>query len=540
MQTTLDTSKLFPTLEGLQAIEVPQMIEQREFLCDGQLIEWQGDVTDVYSPIYYHDKGQWERIRLGSYPEMGAKDVSEVLIKAQKAYGLGQGLWPTMRLGERLGCVQAFLEKMQEKKQLIVSLLMWEIGKNRVESEAEFDRTVEYIHDTIDAVKQLDRDSGKLELSHGIYAQIRRGPLGVVLCMGPYNYPLNETFATLIPALIMGNVVIFRPARFGILLIRPLLEAFRDAFPAGVINIIYGDGAQTAGTLMQSGKIDVLAFIGSSRVANILKKQHPYSNRLRSVLGLDAKNPAIILPDADLEIAVSECINGALAFNGQRCTALKIIFVHRSIAAQFLQMFCQRVSLLKVGMPWEDDVTITPLPEPEKPAYLQQLVDDALAKGATIQNEQGGKHDRSVVYPTVLYPVNSQMRIYHEEQFGPLVPVLPFDDVQQPIDYIVESKYGQQVSIFSNNPDIIASLIDPLVNQVCRVNINTKCQRGPDIFPFNGRKDSAEGTLSVQDALRVFSIRTLVATRDTDANKALFTNILENRKSNFLSNDYLF
>ncbi|MBX7202777.1 MAG: NADP-dependent glyceraldehyde-3-phosphate dehydrogenase [Bacteroidia bacterium] len=540
MQTTLDTSKLFPTLEGLQAIEVPQMIEQREFLCDGQLIEWQGDVTDVYSPIYYHDKGQWERIRLGSYPEMGAKDVSEVLIKAQKAYGLGQGLWPTMRLGERLGCVQAFLEKMQEKKQLIVSLLMWEIGKNRVESEAEFDRTVEYIHDTIDAVKQLDRDSGKLELSHGIYAQIRRGPLGVVLCMGPYNYPLNETFATLIPALIMGNVVIFRPARFGILLIRPLLEAFRDAFPAGVINIIYGDGAQTAGTLMQSGKIDVLAFIGSSRVANILKKQHPYSNRLRSVLGLDAKNPAIILPDADLEIAVSECINGALAFNGQRCTALKIIFVHRSIAAQFLQMFCQRVSLLKVGMPWEDDVTITPLPEPEKPAYLQQLVDDALAKGATIQNEQGGKHDRSVVYPTVLYPVNSQMRIYHEEQFGPLVPVLPFDDVQQPIDYIVESKYGQQVSIFSNNPDVIASLIDPLVNQVCRVNINTKCQRGPDIFPFNGRKDSAEGTLSVQDALRVFSIRTLVATRDTDANKALFTNILENRKSNFLSNDYLF
>jgi acyl-CoA reductase-like NAD-dependent aldehyde dehydrogenase len=191
-------------------------------------------------------------------------------------------------------------------------------------------------------------------------------------------------------------------------------------------------------------------------------------------------------------------------------------------------------------MPWEDDVTITPLPEPEKPAYLQQLVDDALAKGATIQNEQGGKHDRSVVYPTVLYPVNSQMRIYHEEQFGPLVPVLPFDDVQQPIDYIVESKYGQQVSIFSNNPDVIASLIDPLVNQVCRVNINTKCQRGPDIFPFNGRKDSAEGTLSVQDALRVFSIRTLVATRDTDANKALFTNILENRKSNFLSNDYLF
>lgn len=172
-------------------------------------------------------------------------------------------------------------------------------------------------------------------------------------------------------------LVIFRPARFGILLIRPLLEAFRDAFPAGVINIIYGDGWCTNCRHSDAIREDLMYLPllgGVSRGQYFEKKQHPYSNRLRSVLGFDAKNPAIILPDADLEIAVSECINGALAFNGQRCTALKIIFVHRSIAAQFLQMFCQRVSLLKVGMPWEDDVTITPLPEPEKPAYLQQLV----------------------------------------------------------------------------------------------------------------------------------------------------------------------
>jgi acyl-CoA reductase-like NAD-dependent aldehyde dehydrogenase len=99
----------------------------------------------------------------------------------------------------------------------------------------------------------------------------------------------------------------------------------------------------------------------------------------------------------------------------------------------------------------------------------------------------------------------------------------------------MESNYGQQVSLFSNNADEIASLIDPLVNQVCRININAKCQRGPDIFPFSGRKDSAESTLSVHDALKVFSIRTLVATKGNAINQAIFDEIAESGQSNFLS-----
>jgi glyceraldehyde-3-phosphate dehydrogenase (NADP+) len=357
--------------------------------------------------------------------------------------------------------------------------------------------------------------------------------------MGPYNYPLNETFATLIPALIMGNTVIYRPAKFGILLIHPLLEIFKTCFPKGVINVIYGDGQETAGKLMESGGIDVLAFIGSSKIANLLKRQHPRPNRLRSVLGLDAKNPAIILADADLDITINECIIGTLAFNGQRCTALKILFVQKDILPQFLKKFTNKVEQLKAGMPWESEVYITPLPEPNKPKYLHDLLQDAIQKGASIVNEGGGISNNSLFFPTVLSPVNNNMRVYHEEQFGPIVPIVPFDDISEPLQYVVDSNYGQQVSLFSNSSDTLAKLIDPLINQVCRININTKCQRGPDAFPFNGRKDSAEGTLSVIDALRVFSIRTMVATRDNENNKQLFTQILEGRKSNFLSTDFL-
>ncbi len=240
--------------------------------------------------------------------------------------------------------------------------------------------------------------------------QIRRAPLGVVLCMGPFNYPLNETFTTLIPALIMGNAVIFKPPKLGVLLHQPLLEPFRDSFPDGVINTVYGDGQQVIGPLMKSGRIDVLAFIGSSRVADILKHQHPKPHRLRCVLGLEAKNAGIILQDADLENAVKECVLGSLSFNGQRCTALKMLFVQEKIADAFITGFSEAVSKLKGGMPWEEGVKITPLPEPGKTKYLTELIDDARSKGARVVNEDGGAVNHTFMSPAVVYPVSPGMQ----------------------------------------------------------------------------------------------------------------------------------
>jgi len=289
---------------------------------------------------------------------------------------------------------------------------------------------------------------------------------------------------------------------------------------------------------MASGKIDVLAFIGTSKVANLIRSQHPKPNRLRCVLGLEAKNAGIVLKDADLSIAVRECVLGSLSYNGQRCTALKILYVHRSVADEFLKMFAAQVRELQLGMPWEN-AQITPLPETNKCQYLNELVNDALSKGAKVINEGGGLFNQTIFSPAVLYPVNESMKVWHEEQFGPVVPIVPFDDISAPISYIENSDFGQQVSVFGTNPDQIASLVDHLVNQVCRVNVNSQCQRGPDAFPFTGRKDSAEGTLSVSDALRAFSIRTLVATKEDAINKELLTKITYDHKSNFLSTDYI-
>jgi glyceraldehyde-3-phosphate dehydrogenase (NADP+) len=534
------TASLFPSATDIPAefaLSLPA--DQREYLVDGIIKTWNGPVADVYSPVHVRDGDELRKVRLGSQPVLDRAAALEALDAAIRSYDDGRGEWATMRVKQRIDCMVRFAKGMKEKRDEVVKLLMWEIGKTLADSRKEFDRTIDYIHETIEALKTLDRDSSRIQKVQGVYAQIRRGPLGVALCMGPYNYPLNETYCSLIPALLMGNSVVFKPARYGVLLHRPLLEVFRDCFPKGVINIIYGEGPETSGALMESGQVDVLSFIGTSRVANILKKQHPYPNRLRAALGLEAKNPAIVMPDADIDLAVEECITGSLSYNGQRCTALKIIFVHEEVRNLFLEKYCQRLKSLKAGMPWDPGVMLTPLPETGKTAYLTGLIEDACSKGAKVINEGGGTTEASFLFPAVLFPVTPEMRVYSEEQFGPVVPVVPFTDVSLPIDYIVRSNYGQQVSIFATDPDRIARLVDPLVNQVCRVNINSQCQRGPDVFPFNGRKDSAEGTLSVSDALRVFSIRTLVAAKQSDLNDKIIGSILEERKSSFLSTDFI-
>ena len=529
-----------------QVSEIPnewqlnELIEQREYLVNGELRIWEGPMNEVVSPVSINNGTSVVKNIIGTTPLLTQKESLEALDAAVSAYNNGTGEWPTMSITKRITHIEQFLLEMKKQRGIVVKLLMWEIGKNLPDSEKEFDRTCIYIEDTIKELKKLDHDNSNFDVEEGVIAQTRRVPLGVALCMGPYNYPLNETFTTLIPALIMGNTVVFKPAKYGVLFIKPLLTVFKTCFPKGVINIIYGKGRETVGALMETGKIDVFAFIGTNKGASDIKRLHPKPNRLRSVLGLDAKNPAIVLPDADIENAVSECVAGSLSYNGQRCTALKIIFVQENILDGFIKKFVDGVSKLKCGMPWEKDVKITPLPEPGKTDYLTGLLNDAKLLGASVLNENGGEVNDTFFYPAVLHPVNSQMRIYSEEQFGPLVPIVSYKNIEEVIDYVVQSNFGQQLSIFGKDSKLIGHLIDEMANQVGRININAQCQRGPDVFPFNGRKDSAEGTLSVNDALRAFSIRILISTKDNAVNKEIVQTIVREHQSNYLRLDYIF
>jgi glyceraldehyde-3-phosphate dehydrogenase (NADP+) len=533
---------MFVKRDDVPAEMRPPAAEAR-ILVNGEIRTCDGERRSVTSPLWLRAAEGSEPVApvIGQTAQLHAKAALDALSAARSAWARGAGKWPTLRIEERVEAVERFTAAMVSVRDRVCKLLMWEIAKTWSDAQAEFDRTVQYIRDTVESLKTLDRGDSRLQFREGIIAQVRRAPLGVTLCMGPFNYPLNETFATLIPALIMGNTAIVKLPRYGVLLWDPLLEAFAESFPPGVVNIINGEGREVVPPLMQTGQVDVLAFIGASRSADSIKGAHPRLHRLRCILGLDAKNPAMVLPDTDLAMAIPECVKGALTFNGQRCTALKIFFVHEKIAERFTAELCTAVDKLGNAFPWSKDVRLTPLVEQDKAARLSAYVDDAVDQGAVLANRDsgGGSFAYTAYHPAVVSGVTSSMRLYHEEQFGPVLPIVIIRDASEFIDYMLDTSYGQQASLFGQDAQTIGRLIDVLSNQVCRVNLNTQCQRGPDVFPFTGRKSSAEGTLSVGDALRSFSLRSMVAAPHNATGKRLVRAILDGDESNFLNTDII-
>jgi len=184
-------------------------------------------------------------------------------------------------------------------------------------------------------------------------------------------------------------------------------------------------------------------------------------------------------------------------------------------------------------------VKLTPLPEDGKGDWLERLVSESVSQGSKGVNAHGGWRSGTCLHPAVPFPCAPSMRVAQAEQCGPVLPIVPFDRDQEPIGWIAASPYGQQASVFGRDPALMARYVDALVSQVSRVNPNSQCQRGPGVFPFAGRKASAEATLSVTDALRAFSIRTMVATKDDEANRGPVGAIMRDRRSAFLPKDLI-
>jgi len=399
---------------------------------------------------------------------------------------------------------------------------MWEICKNTTDAAAEFDRTMKFVASVIETLEASDENEsfGKWTTVTGVRGRVRRGPVGVTMMLAPFNYPLNEMYAMMIPALLMGNVIVLKLPAVGGLAHLLTVGALEKALPAGVINFVTGAGRKTMGPIMKTGLVDCLGFIGGAKATDALIVQHPQPHRLKVFSQLEGKNIAIVLPDADLEVAAAQVVLGSLTYNGQRCTACKLIMVHDSIAEQLVEKLVARVDALKKGLPWEG-AAITPLPEPAKPEYLEGAVADAVEKGARVVNSAGGGGSRAgaLFTPAVVYPVTPAMRLFSEEQFGPVVPIAKFADVAEVDSAVRASWNGQQAAIFTTSAAKAAPLVDMLSTVVGRININSQCSRGPDVFPFSGRRSSAMGTMSVTEALRAFSVETIVAFPDNEVNR---------------------
>jgi glyceraldehyde-3-phosphate dehydrogenase (NADP+) len=487
---------------------------------------------------------------------MSSEQTLSVLKDAEAAWNGGSGTWPQMSLKERLSAIENLLNDLEtNQREKMVQVLMWEIGKNRNDAESEVDRTIAFGRQVMDVVRGIN-DNPRHELADDEFggswqhvgstmAFVRRAAVGIVLCLGPMNYPLNETYATLIPALLMGNVVLMKIPTIGGLVHLLTMESFQKALPAGAMNFISARGRDSMPVLMETGKIDALAFIGGSSAADDLIKQHPHPHRLKVFLQLEAKNMGIFLPDLfekakeeELSNAIDQAILGALSFNGQRCTALKLFFLPKGKGKKFADQLAKRVESMNVGLPWqtwgdENQIysEITPLPNKKRTDLMKRLIDDAVSKGAKVMNERGGEivggEESTLMVPAVLYPVTPDMDIYYEEQFGPVVPIAEYDSLDTVLEYGMNGQYGQQVSIFVSDHETksAATLLDRFSTVFGKININSQCGRSPDILPFSGRRSSAMGVMSVKDALREFSIPTVVSYKDSDVNTGIVREI---------------
>lgn len=481
-------------------------------LLNGKVIPWSGPWERVLSPLLFQERGE---VEVGRYPLLGEREAAEALASSVAAFEGGRGEWPRTPPRERAERVEHFLRRMREKRETLARLLSWEIAKPYGDALKEVDRTFAYMDNTLEEFRRMQREARFPREGEGIVGRILPTPLGVALCMGPYNYPLYESLTLVLPALLMGNTVLFKLPRKGLLFYNHLLPAFGELFPPGAVNVLSGESSLLCEPLLASGQIDLLAFIGSSRVASRLQNLHPRPHRLRTLLGLEAKNVALLLPGADLRNAAKECLLGALAFNGQRCAALKILFVPKEGVGTFLSLLEERLAELASGMPWQEDVFLTPLADPGRLSYLAELLEDALSKGAKVINRGGGEIRGGIMTPALLSPVDGSMRLYREEQFGPLVPIVPYASVEQVWEYFAGSPFGQQASLFGEDEGELERAVSLLSCQVARINIGCKCQRGPDRFPFTGRRDSAQGVMSAQETLKAFSSPLVVALRSS-------------------------
>ncbi|MEK7545046.1 MAG: aldehyde dehydrogenase family protein [Patescibacteria group bacterium] len=398
--------------------------------------------------------------------------------------------WADASWGERAACLADFRDQMAVKRELLVRLLMLEIAKTRKDAEAEVDRTLEYIDLTVGVMhEQAGKEQILYERTPGkLYERRSVRPKGVTVVLAPSNYPLNETFTTLISALAVGNTVVAKAAKQGVLTLMALLPDFAECFPPGVVNVFSGDH-DTVEAMAQTGDIAIFSFFGATNSGNKIRRKFAVEGPTQMELAMGAKNILYVRADADIALAVKVAVDGAFSYNGQRCTAVKHVIVHAAVAEEFQKQYVLAVDALKSGRPEEPGVRVTPLLNPQAVQHQQNFVRDAVSQGASVANNPQLRPDLGLAYypPTVLTGVTRDMNIYHEEQFGTVIPVTVVQDDAEAIEVYAESQFGQQASIVTQaNPlDVDFSRLTRSIGAyVQQVLINMPPARGPEGKPF--------------------------------------------------------
>jgi len=454
--------------------------------------EWKSSEKEItiYSPINQEE--------LGTVPAMSQAEVDEAMQAARAALPA----WRALSAVERASYLHKTAAILERDKEEIGTILAKEVAKGIKAAIGEVVRTADLIRyaaeEGLRITGQAMEGGGFEAASKNKLAVVRREPVGVVLAIAPFNYPVNLSGSKIAPALIAGNVVMFKPPTQGSISGLLLAKAFEEAgIPAGVFNTITGRGSEIGDYIIEHKEVNFINFTGSTPIGERIGR---LAGMRPIMLELGGKDAALILEDADLEHAAKQIVAGAFSYSGQRCTAIKRVIVLESVADKLVTLLQAEVAKLTVGDPF-DNADITPVIDNASADFIWGLIEDAQEKGA--QALTPIKREGNLLWPVLFDQVTKDMKVAWEEPFGPVLPIIRVASVEEAIAFANESEFGLQSSVFTNDFKKAFEIAEKL--EVGTVHINNKTQRGPDNFPFLGVKGSGAGVQGIKYSIEAMT-----------------------------------
>ena len=454
--------------------------------------EWKSSEKEItiYSPINQEE--------LGTVPAMSRAEVDEAMQAARAALPA----WRALSAVERAAYLHKTAAILERDKEEIGTILAKEIAKGIKAAIGEVVRTADLIRyaaeEGLRITGQTMEGGGFEAASKNKLAVVRREPVGVVLAIAPFNYPVNLSGSKIAPALIAGNVVMFKPPTQGSISGLLLAKAFEEAgIPAGVFNTITGRGSEIGDYIIEHKEVNFINFTGSTPIGERIGR---LAGMRPIMLELGGKDAALVLEDADLEHAAKQIVAGAFSYSGQRCTAIKRVIVLESVADTLVTLLQAEVAKLTVGDPF-DNADITPVIDNASADFIWGLIEDAQEKGA--QALTPIKREGNLLWPVLFDQVTKDMKVAWEEPFGPVLPIIRVANVEEAIAFANESEFGLQSSVFTNDFKKAFEIAEKL--EVGTVHINNKTQRGPDNFPFLGVKGSGAGVQGIKYSIEAMT-----------------------------------
>ena len=461
-------------------------------LINGEWVVSQGSQPiEVRSPV--------DGSLVGRLSSMSQQELDQAAAAAKGA----RRAWAACPVYQKAQYMYRAADLLEQQAEEIAECLVMEIAKDRKSAVSEVKRSADLLRYTADVGKSLHGETISGDSfpggSRGKMSFVTRVPVGTVLAISPFNYPVNLAISKIGPALMGGNTVILKPATQGAVSALKMVEAMQDAgLPAGVLNTVTGLGSVIGDSIVTHKDVDFINFTGSTEVGQHISA---LTAMTPVIMELGGKDAAIVLEDADLDFAADNIVDGAYSYSGQRCTAVKRILVLEQVADALVEKLKVRIERLKTGDPREAGVTVTPLVSTKSADFVENLMKDALAKGAVLVT--GGTRQGNLLAPTLLDHVTTGMDVAWVEPFGPVLPIIRVSSQQEAVEIANRSEYGLQSSVFTNNLNKAYSIAAQL--EVGTVQINNKPERGPDNFPFLGVKSSGMGTQGVRYSIEAMT-----------------------------------